>query len=84
MERVTIFGRLSCGFCARAIRLCEMKGFDFKFVDMMDEGITKADIAQKIGEPVHTVPQIFVGEAHVGGYTEFSNYVANQAAESVS
>ncbi|MGQ7275440.1 GrxA family glutaredoxin [Marinobacter sp. V034] len=84
MERVTIFGRLSCGFCARAIRLCEMKGFDFKFVDMMEENITKADIAQKIGEPVHTVPQIFVGEAHVGGYTEFASYVASQAAESLS
>jgi len=78
MEKVTIFGRTSCGFCVGAIRLCEARGIEFKWVDMIEEDITKADIAQKIGKPVHTVPQIFVGEQHVGGYDEFSAFVRQQ------
>lgn len=80
MEKVTIFGRPSCGFCTRAISLCEARGYQFKWVDMMQEGITKADIAQKIGKPVHTVPQIFVGEQHIGGYDEFSAFVRQQSS----
>jgi glutaredoxin 1 len=78
MEKVTIYGRTSCGFCVRAIRLCETHDFEFKWVDMIEEDITKADIAQKIGEPVNTVPQIFVGEQHIGGYDEFSTFVRQQ------
>ncbi|MFT5987084.1 MAG: glutaredoxin 1 [Marinobacter psychrophilus] len=78
MEKVTIFGRTSCGFCVRAIRLCEARDFEFKWVDMIEEDITKADIAQKIGKPVNTVPQIFVGERHIGGYDEFSTFVRQQ------
>jgi glutaredoxin 1 len=46
MEKVTIFGRTSCGFCVRAIRLCEARDFEFKWVDMIEEDITKADIAE--------------------------------------
>ncbi|WP_028292828.1 GrxA family glutaredoxin [Oceanobacter kriegii] len=75
MQRVTIFGRQGCGYCRRAKELCELKDFDFKYIDIIDEGISKADLEQTIGKPVHTVPQIFVGQKHVGGYTEFAAMV---------
>lgn len=78
MEKVTIFGRMTCGFCVRAVRLCEARGIELKWVDMMEENITKEDIAQKIGKPVHTVPQIFVGEQHIGGYDEFAAFLSQQ------
>ncbi|WP_394700259.1 hypothetical protein [uncultured Tolumonas sp.] len=32
---------------------------------------TVADLQKKVGQPVRTVPQIFVGKKHVGGYTDF-------------
>lgn len=75
MERVTIFGRLSCGFCVRAKQLCEAKDFPFRFVNMVEEGISKADLEKTIGKPAMTVPQIFVGEQHIGGCDEFFQYV---------
>ncbi|WP_111497361.1 MULTISPECIES: GrxA family glutaredoxin [Marinobacter] len=84
MDRITIFGRPSCGFCVRAKQLCEVKGFDFKFVNMIEEGVSKADIEQTIGKPVQTVPQIFIGETHVGGYTEFATYVHEREAASLT
>lgn len=75
MKRVTIFGREGCGYCRRAKELCEIRGFDFKYIDINVEGITKADLEKTIGKPVETVPQIFVGNEHVGGYTEFAALV---------
>tara|TARA_R100000935_G_C2815232_1_gene156977 strand:- start:414 stop:590 length:177 start_codon:yes stop_codon:yes gene_type:complete len=47
----------------------------YTWVDMIEHDMTKADIADKIGRPVHTVPQILVGDRYIGGYDEFSAYV---------
>lgn len=76
MERVTIFGKEGCGFCTRAKQLCEIKDLDFKYLDIHKENISQADLEKTIGKPVVTVPQIFIGQEHIGGYTEFSNKVA--------
>lgn len=75
MEQVIIYGRTSCGFCVRAKSLCEAKGLPYQWVDMMAEGLSKADIAAKIGRPVHTVPQILVGGHYIGGCDEFFAFV---------
>ncbi|AZT82979.1 GrxA family glutaredoxin [Marinobacter sp. NP-4(2019)] len=80
MEHVTIYGRSSCGFCVRARQLCEVKGIPFTYVDMIEEGMSKADIAEKIGRPVHTVPQILAGEYYIGGSDEFVRYLSAQEA----
>ena len=79
MDKVTIYGRMSCGFCAMARQLCDRKGFEHEFVDMPALGLTKGDVAEKIGRPVYTVPQILVGDEYVGGFDEFSRYVMERA-----
>lgn len=79
MEPVTIYGRMSCGFCVAARNLCERKGYDYRFVDMIAEGLSKEELARQIGRPVHTVPQILVGQQYIGGYDQFSSYVMAQA-----
>lgn len=80
MDRVTIYGRPSCGFCVRAAQLCEIKGMDFQFINIIEEGISKAELAETIGKPVLTVPQILVGDEHIGGFQEFSQYVRDRGA----
>ncbi len=35
----------------------------------------KEDLQQKAGKPVETVPQIFVDQQHIGGYTDFAAWV---------
>ena len=52
-----------------------MKEFDFKYVDIWAEGISQADLEKTVGKPVSTVPQIFHGQEHIGGYTEFAAFV---------
>ena len=78
MVRITIFGREGCGFCKRAKELCETQGLDHRYIDIHEEGISKADLEKTIGKPVETVPQIFNGQQHIGGYTEFARLVAAQ------
>ncbi|MDR5858647.1 GrxA family glutaredoxin [Halomonas eurihalina] len=80
---VVIFGRPACPFCVRAKDLAEkletagaIEGF--RYVDIHEEGITKADMEKTIGKPVETVPQIFAGQTHIGGFTEFDQYVTEQ------
>ncbi|MBB3189191.1 GrxA family glutaredoxin [Halomonas cerina] len=77
---VVIFGRPACPFCVRAQQLAErLESVDaiegYRYVDIHQEGITKADLEKTIGKPVHTVPQIFIDQDHVGGFTEFDRYV---------
>lgn len=75
MDQVTIYGRTSCGFCVRAMQLCDRNNLPYRFIDMVGEGISKADLAETIGKPVHTVPQILVGQEHIGGFDNFSVYL---------
>lgn len=76
---VVIFGRPGCPYCVRAKQLAETLAeksddFDFRYVDIQAEGITKADLSKTVGKEVETVPQIFIDEKHIGGCTDFEAY----------
>ncbi|RCU51542.1 MULTISPECIES: GrxA family glutaredoxin [Corallincola] len=76
---VVIFGRSGCPFCVRAKELAEKltedrDDFKFRYIDIHEEGISKADLEKTVGKPVETVPQIFIDQEHVGGFTEFDAY----------
>ncbi|MBR9858634.1 MAG: GrxA family glutaredoxin [Oceanisphaera sp.] len=71
-----IFGRPGCPFCVRAKELAEKlteerDDFTFRYIDIHAEGISKEDLEKTVGKPVETVPQIFIDQQHIGGYTEF-------------
>lgn len=82
---VVIYGRMSCPFCVMAKRLAETlekqdKIEGLRYIDMPSEGITKEDIAKTAGVAVHTVPQVFIDQEHIGGYSEFEQYVRRHPA----
>lgn len=79
MSRFTIFGRSDCGYCVRAKQLLEKKELEMRWIDIQKEGISKQDLEKTIGKPVETVPQIFHGKQHIGGYTELAEYVQTLA-----
>lgn len=78
MNKITIFGRPGCGFCSRAKQLCEIKEYQFNYIDIWKENISKADLEKTIGRPVLTMPQIFNGKDYIGGFTEFEQFVESQ------
>lgn len=76
---VVIFGRPACPFCVRAKQIAETlkqdrDDFNFRYVDIHAEGISKADLEKTVGKPVETVPQIFIDQMHIGGCNEFESY----------
>ena len=71
-----IFGRPGCPYCVRAKELAEKltqerDDFNYRYVDIHAEGITKAALENTGGKPVETVPQIFGDQKHIGGCTDF-------------
>lgn len=75
MARYTIFGRDACGYCLRAKQVLEQLELPYRFVNIHKENISQADLEKTVGEPVRTVPQIFYGADHIGGYTELNQYL---------
>ena len=66
MPDVTIYITPTCGYCAAAKRLLRGKGVAFEEIDVARHPERRAEMtARAMGR--RTVPQIFVGEAHVGG-----------------
>lgn len=77
--RTVIFGRPGCGYCTRAVQIAERLSqqrddFSFEYIDMYTQGISKTDLEKLTGSPVHTVPQVFIDDQHIGGCTEFEAY----------
>ena len=65
MAHVTIYTRPGCGYCARALSLLEKKGADFTEIHAGADPALRQEMMQRSGRS--TYPQIFFGEAHIGG-----------------
>jgi glutaredoxin 3 len=58
-----------CGFCARARALLERKGIAFRDIDVESEPGLREEMVTRSGGR-RSVPQIFIGPQHVGGFEE--------------
>ena len=66
MSKVEIYTKFFCPFCARAKALLKAKGIEFEEHDISMGGARRAEmLARAPGRT--TVPQVFVGDTHVGG-----------------
>jgi|SRR5947207_6185351 len=68
MKRVKIYTTPICPYCIRAKRLLEKKGVQYEEIDVSGDDQARIDLARRTG--MRTVPQIFVGDHHVGGSDE--------------
>jgi glutaredoxin 3 len=66
MQPVTIYTTPFCGYCHAAKRLLASKGVAFTEIDVSAAPDLRAQMVRRAGGRM-TVPQIFVGESHVGG-----------------
>jgi glutaredoxin 3 len=69
MQPVTMYTKPYCGFCHAAKRLLAKKGVEFNEIDIQAKPELRAEMIQKSGGRF-TVPQIWVGEQHVGGFDD--------------
>ncbi|AXX99517.1 glutaredoxin 3 [Profundibacter amoris] len=69
MQTVEIYTSNFCGFCVAAKRLLKSKGVEFTEYNVgRDPALRQEMMARANGG--HTVPQIFIGDKHVGGCDE--------------
>ena len=69
MKPVEIYTSPLCGFCHAAKRLLSQKGISFSEIDVSRDPARRQEMLQRANGR-RTVPQIFVGETHVGGCDE--------------
>lgn len=69
MKPVEIYSSPLCGFCHAAKRLLTQKGVNFSEIDVLADPSRKSEMVQR-AKGRRTVPQIFVGGRHVGGYDD--------------
>ena len=78
MQNITMYTTAICPYCVRAERLLRAKGIteiDKIRVDLEPE--RRIEMVQRTGR--RTVPQIFIGETHVGGCDDL--YALEHAGE---
>lgn len=64
-KQVTIYTKPTCPYCIKAKALLDSKSVTYHEIDILALLERRNEMIEKSGRT--TVPQIFIGEAHVGG-----------------
>ena len=70
MQEVVIYSTSWCPYCAMAKRLLDAKGQTYEEIDVEVVAGSRQEMIERSGR--QTVPQIFVGSQHVGGYDDLA------------
>jgi len=74
MPKVQMYTTTICPYCVRAKYLLERKGVSYEEI-LIDSDYKQMRIMMQRSSR-HTVPQIFIGDHHVGGYDELARLEA--------
>ncbi len=69
MKSVTLYTTPYCGYCLAAKRLLAAKGVSFSEIDVAADPERRTEMVQR-AKGRRTVPQIFVGSEHIGGFDD--------------
>ena len=70
MAKIEIYTTPTCPYCHAAKSLLADKGADYTEITVLDPDLRAAMTQRAHGR--RTVPQIFIGETHVGGYDDMA------------
>jgi glutaredoxin 3 len=65
MTKVVVYSTLLCPYCHRAKALLRKKGIPFTEIDVGMDREKRNEMESRAHR--HTVPQIFIGDQHIGG-----------------
>ena len=68
MARVLMYTTAICPYCVNAKKLLAQKGVNVEEIRVDQNPQLRIEMMQKSGQ--RTVPQIWIGELHVGGFTD--------------
>lgn len=68
MPAVVLYGTRFCPYCIAARKMLAHKGVDYEDISVDGNPSMRSELLQRSGQ--HTVPQIWIGETHVGGFDD--------------
>jgi len=71
MPNIVMYSTAFCGYCQRARNLFERKGVEVREIKVDEDPKEREIMLQRSGGR-RTVPQIFIGERHVGGFDDLA------------
>ena len=66
--RIRMYSMTWCGYCIRAKALLDRRGLEYEEIVMDDDPAFRQKLLEMTGR--WTVPQIFIDDVPIGGYTE--------------
>ena len=69
---VKVYTTPICPYCSNAKQLLKTKGVDYEEIGMHDISREERQALMQKTNNYRTVPQIFIGERHVGGFDDLS------------
>lgn len=76
MAKVVIYRTVYCPYCDMAKRLLDDMDVEYEQIDVTEDPETRAELIKRTGGK-RTVPQIFIDEVPVGGYTDLAALKSN-------
>lgn len=70
MSAITIYTTPTCPYCLAAKALLKKKGLSYEEINVQGDRATALALMERTGR--RTVPQIFIGETHVGGFDDLN------------
>ena len=67
---VLIYAKPCCPYCVAAKSLLTEKGVSYREIDISQNDAEREEMIRRSGR--RTVPQIFIGSRHVGGFDDLS------------
>ena len=69
-QKVTVYGNAMCPYCGAARMLLTKKAIEFENIDITVDPQKRQEMQERSGN--RSVPQIFIGTTHVGGFDELA------------
>lgn len=70
MQKVVMYTTMICPYCVRAKHLLQRKDVDFEEIRIDTDRVQMRIMMERTRR--HTVPQIFIGDFHVGGFDDLA------------
>ena len=80
MMKVEIYTKDQCPYCVQAKNLFKSKGWEFTehHINATTRDTLLENLTTRLGESPRTVPQIFIDDQAIGGYTDLVSWLKTQ------
>ena len=78
--KVEIYTKDQCPYCVQAKNLFKSKGWEFTehHINATTRDTLLENLTTRLGESPRTVPQIFIDDQAIGGYTDLVTWLKTQ------